>query len=187
MNILAIHGYNMNGEIMKSMCTPLLKRLDYNINLITPDAPFLIKDSSCKEITTYFKPPYYQWFNKSQNIDIDILNILDNIDNINNIDGIIGFSQGAYVSSIISSYIKPKFVICIAGVEYNNNNNNNIIKIPSFHIIGKNDIDIYRSINLTKRFENAEIIYHQDGHHFPKNMNIYTHLNYFIKNSMNSR
>ena len=122
MNILAIHGYNMNGEIMKSMCTPLLKRLDYNINLITPDAPFLIKDSSCKEITTYFKPPYYQWFNKSQNIDIDILNILDNIDNINNIDGIIGFSQGAYVSSIISSYIKPKFVICIAGVEYNNNN-----------------------------------------------------------------
>ena len=130
MNVLALHGYHMSGRIMCSMSTPLLKRLDYNINLITPDAPYLIKNPSASEITKYFKPPYYEWFNEIHNINIDELK------KNKNIDGIIAFSQGVTVTSIISPYLNPKFIICISGV--NHNINNNIIDIPSFHIIGKN-------------------------------------------------
>ena len=172
MNVLALHGYHMSGKIMCSMSMPLLKRLDYNINLITPDAPCLIKKPLSPEITKYFKPPYYQWFNEVNNINIDTLKKLDNI------DGIIGFSQGAHIASIIAPYIKPKFIVCIAGVDYDINNN--IIDIPSFHIIGVNDHLFSKSINLTKKFKNPDIVYHLGGHHFPKDLNIYKDVNKFI-------
>ena len=172
MNVLALHGYHMSGRIMCSMSTPLLKRLDYKINLFTPDAPYLIKDASSSEITKYFKPPYYQWFNEFHNINIDELKKL------NNIDGIIGFSQGAHISSIIIPYIKPKFIVCISGVDHNINNY--IIDIPSFHIIGTNDHLFYKSVNLTKKFKNPNIVYHKGGHHFPKDVNIYKDVNKFI-------
>jgi len=175
MNVLALHGYHMSGKIMCSMSIPLLKRLDYNINLITPNAPYLIKKPLSSEITNYFRPPYYQWFNEVHNINIDALKKLDNI------DGIIGFSQGAYISSIISPHIKPKFIVCIAGVDYNIDNNDNIIDIPSFHIIGKNDLFFCKSINLTNKFKNPNIVYHQGEHHFPKDVNIYNDVNTFIK------
>ena len=175
MNVLALHGYHMSGKIMCSMSIPLLKRLDYNINLITPNAPYLIKNQLSSEITNYFRPSYYQWFSEVHNININALKKLDNI------DGIIGFSQGAQIASIISPYIKPKFIICISGVDYNIDNDN-IIDIPSFHIIGKNDSFLCKSINLTKKFKNPHIVYHEGGHHFPKDVNIYKDVNTFIKN-----
>ena len=174
MNVLALHGYHMSGRIMCSMSKPLLKRLDYNINLITPDAPYLIKNPSSSEITKYFKPPYYQWFNDIHNINIDELK------KIKNIDGIIGFSQGSNIATIIIPYIKPKFFISISGVKHDISNC--IINIPSFHIIGENDPFFYKSINLTKKFKNPNIVYHQGGHHFPKDVNIYKDVNRFIKN-----
>lgn len=173
MKILALHGYHMSGKIIASMSATLLKRLDYNINLITPDAPYLIKNKIVPDITTHFAPPYYQWFDKYKIVNIDKLKSIDNI------DGIIGFSQGAYISSIITPYLKPKFIICIAGMDYNIINK--IIDIPSFHIIGKNDPLFYRSIDLTKKFKNPYIVYHEGGHHFPKDVQIYTKLNNFIK------
>jgi len=174
MNILALHGYHMSGKIMYSMSTPLLRRLDYKINLFTPDGPLLVKDHSASEIIKYFKPPYYEWFNENHNINIDELK------KIKNIDGIIAFSQGSTILSLITPYIKPKFIINISGVDHNISNC--IINIPSFHIIGESDPFFYKSIELTKKFKNPNIIYHKGGHHFPKDVNIYKDVNRFIKN-----
>ena len=73
-----------------------------------------------------------------------------------------------------------RFFISISGV--NHDISNCIINIPSFHIIGENDPFFNKSINLTKKFKNPNIVYHQGGHHFPKDVNIYKDVNRFIKN-----
>ena len=175
MRVLALHGYHMNANIMIKMSYSLVKRLDHNIELIVPDAPFSVKPYR-PEITKYYDPPFYKWVN-GKNINFDDLK------NLNNIDGIIGFSQGAYIAYLLHSYINPKFIINISGVNHCNITTEKI-NIPSIHIIGEKDSYYLKSLELTNKYNSPEIIYHKDGHHFPKNIDIYKKINFFINNNI---
>lgn len=174
MRILALHGYHMNGIIMKKMCVSLLKRMDHNVNLITPNGPFNV-NPHLKEITKYYYPPYFCWLKN------DRIN-LDELSNLNKIDGILGFSQGVSILNCLVEHLEPKFVISISGVD--RLNYNKMINVPNIHIIGKNDPYFENSIKLTRIYRNPIILYHNKGHQFPSDINIYKKINNFINNNI---
>ena len=55
-------------------------------------------------------------------------------------------------------------------------------KIPSFHIVGKNDEWYNEGKKFYNLFENSELYEHESGHNFPKENNIYQELKNWLNN-----
>ena len=174
MRILALHGYHMNGVIIRKMTLPIIKNINNNINIISPNGPYSVEPHR-EDITKYFSPPYFSWINNNST-DIEYLK------NYNNIDGIIGYSQGSSIALFIADYLNPKFIINISGV--NRLNYDKILNIPSLHVIGANDPYYIHSKKLLTKYKSPKIIYHSKGHHFPSDIEIYKNINKFIANNI---
>lgn len=172
MRLLVLHGYHMNGSIIKKLTLPILKRISHNVNIISPNAPYSVTPHR-EEITKYFSPPYYSWINNnSTNIDY--------LKKYNDIDGIICYSQGSSIALSLADYLNPKFIINISGVD--KLDYDRILNVPSLHVIGVNDPYYFHSKKLLNKYKSPTIIYHSKGHHFPSDINIYNNINKFITN-----
>ena len=180
MRILGLHGYQTSSKIFVIQSNYLRKILDkhHDIEWIIPDAPNISEEEISPLVTKYFEPPYYQWYTKKNYHGIK--KSIKYIKSLGKIDGIIGFSQGGCFGYILSSILKPKFIISICGVNSINDDYKKFCNISSLHIIGENDEHRKRSEELTKDFLNPKIIYHSGKHTFPPNREIYNDILKFI-------
>jgi len=107
--------------------------------------------------------------------------ILKHIEEYGPYDGLMGFSMGGGMVHLLTNLMKKnnkipiKFVVFQCSTlfmknnEFVTDNSKTINDIPSIHFIGDNDtITFERGLLLSTLFSNAEIIFHQDGHKFPK-------------------
>jgi len=181
MRILALHGYQTSKKIFMIQSNYLRRILNKNIEIewIIPDAPYESKDEISPIIKKYFNPPYYHWYITKEYIGIE--ESIKYIKSFGPVDGIIGFSQGGCFAQILSTIIKPRFIISICGINCTNKNYISFSKIPSLHIIGTDDKIRERSELLTKQFENPKIIYHSGKHTFPPDKEVYNQISEFIK------
>ena len=193
-NILYLHGYCGNTELMNIQTVNLRKELSkeakiYNIDInnhlinalyeldIIPEHQFIRK---------YIKPPYYGhcYFNYLLNNTVQYTGInetmvyLKNIVKEKKIDGIVAFSQGTYITSLLCSKLELelKFVVYFSGMSYRDTDHRIGVNIPSYHIIGKKDKWYSNGLELYNLYlecrENTFLYEHSGDHHFPNGSDI---------------
>lgn len=182
MKILGLHGYQTSSSIFKIQSKYLMnllnKKYNQKIEWIIPDAPNLSNNNISPIVKKCFKPPYYDWYQKDEYYN-GLNKSMDYLKQFKNIDGIISFSQGSCVSYLLSDILNPKFIINICGVNYTQNKYQ--IKIPSLHLIGKEDPIKFQSFLLTENYINPYIIYHKGSHSFPPDKESYQEIINFIE------
>lgn len=183
MRILGLHGFQTSSKIFtlqSNYLRRLLAKEHPNIEWIIPDAPHESKENISPIVERIFKPPFYHWYDKNNGY-YGLEESVEFLKKLGPIDGIIGFSQGACMAQIISTILKPKFVINVCGVNYPEYNT--IIEIPCLNIIGTEDPIKERSEKLASQYINSEIIYHSGCHTFPPEIITYQKIVFFIKNN----
>ena len=119
--ILVLHGFFQNANKMISLITPYLLKLEFNADVLIPDAPmYLLKDKPFYKNWTYwdlegksendnFKKEYktYINFENCANYLFDLLNFLKY-----NVDYFMGFSQGALISCFLTVLINFDKKVC---------------------------------------------------------------------------
>ena len=178
----------MNKEIMKYQSRKIIKVLP-SFNHFFINGIYESKQNPPKIITKKFKGPYFDFCIKKYKNQNEIqydgidksVDYLTEVVTKNKIDGIIAYSQGTYISSILSNFIDLKFIIHICGMKCKDNKIIYNTKVPSLHIIGKNDKFYLESIKFKNLYEDSSFIIHNGGHTFPKDEYIYQHIKKWIK------
>jgi len=166
MRILALHGYQTSGIIMKNQSKYMTKILNYNF--IFPNAPNISLSNDVPEIITkFYKKPYYEWYKYDYNNNIyhGLDESINLIKTLGKFDGVVGFSQGACMAPNILDIVDAKFFISISGI--NKYNCDKKYNIPSFHFIGNNDPIRNKSLDFAKQFDKPHIFWYNGGHQIP--------------------
>ena len=201
LKILMLHGYRQNELAFRERSGGLRKALKNYAEFIFCEAPHVIEDKLDEEGSPVVKG---WWFSKEDR-SYDALESTDcqngfdeSLNYINTLfetqgpfDGVFGFSQGACLTSILSTiseanssqeasiykFIKFKFAIIVAGFKSGQVQHqtyydmDNIVKIPTLHVIGKGDkvIPYEMSMKLTELYEDPNVFVHELGHYIPVN------------------
>eukprot|EP01084_Bolivina_argentea_P128698 227439_1 len=181
----------MNESVMKFQ-TRKLTRLLPEYNHIMINAPYIATEDPPTQILKHFKPPFYEhchfeWINENKvkyfGVDETIETYKETLKN-QNIDGIVAFSQGTYISSLLSNEIPLKFFVSVCGMPFLDDKYRYQMKfdMPSFHIVGKNDEWYQRGIEFHTLYKDDAPLYeHKAGHNFPAENQIYQELVSWIK------
>ena len=190
-NILYLHGYRMNKEVMQFQARKIIKNLPESCNYYHHiiNGTYISSEKPPPIIYNNFNSPFYEFcqFKYLPNDNIEYNGIDNTIVKLKNIiikhkiDGIIAFSQGTYIASILNSYFPLKFFVSICGMKCMDSKYKINIDIPTFHIVGKKDEWYDRGIEFYKLYKNAELREHNSGHNFPKEETIYNDLIDWIK------
>ena len=180
-NILYLHGYCSNIELIKLQTQQLRTKLDeisylygYSVNHNFVNGFYQIeqvpKETYVRENISkpFYAHCFYNYIEDKiiyKGIDKSI-EYLKKIVKEKNIQGIVAFSQGTYITSILSNIINLKFVVYFNGMPYANDNYCINTKIPSFHIIGEND----------EWFEHGKLFYKK----YLEKSKLYIHMDHII-------
>ena len=189
MRILGLHGYQTSSKIFLLQSRYLRRKLDKDLDLfiewVVPDAPNKSNDPISDIVRKIFEPPYFHWFVKDSSY-LGLKESKDKIECLGEFDGIVGFSQGACLTYIMAKIIKPKFIINICGVNYQDcRSDKTLINIPTLNVIGSLDPLKNRSELLANDYVDPEFLYHPGNHSFPPDRESYNQISNFIKKFKN--
>ncbi|WOL06795.1 hypothetical protein Cni_G15529 [Canna indica] len=187
MKVLCLHGFRTSGSFLCKQISKWDPSIFQHFQLEFPDGIFPAGGKS--EIEGIFPPPYFEWFqfNKEfteyQNLEQCISYLCDYITKNGPFHGLLGFSQGAVLAALLTSYqaqgkiLKEhppiKFVVLISGSKFRNPSISDIaykdlIKVKSVHFIGEKDWLKLPSEELAAAFDNPLILRHPQGHTVPR-------------------
>lgn len=182
MRLLLLHGYGRSAKKVMNQCPKLWKRMTgENWEIIPRDAPFPERNENSRS-----------WLKKASSYE----GLSESIHSLSDVspDFIMGFSQGAFITGVISGIKENindpcfseyrenveqltcnlKGIILFSGALPNyekirNQAYQRSIQIPSLHIIGTQDkiITPEQSELLAKQYIKPSILYHPEGHIFP--------------------
>lgn len=185
---LCLHGHSQNEHVFYEKTGGIRKALKEMVQeFMLISAPHLLPLREDQEVSMH------TWYYKDYDlniVDVDSLKVtldfLQDLWNQNQFDGIIGFSQGGTLATIIASLCDRKYafnglkyLIIISSPEINHavlnssiikmHNYNNCIATKAIFIIGKSDewVPSDSTIELSYRYANKVIIYHDGGHYVP--------------------
>jgi ribosome-binding ATPase YchF (GTP1/OBG family) len=202
---LCLHGHSQNEHIFYEKTGGIRKALKEIIqDFVIVSAPHEIPLREGQEVS--MNTWYYKDYDLNV-VDVDslkfTLDILQDLWNKQQFDGIIGFSQGGTLATIIASLCDEKYsfnglkyLIIIGSPEINEtvltsriiklNNFSNCIKTKTIFIIGKSDewVPNDSTLQLSNRFFNKVIIYHDGGHYVPSQRYILSQLKEHLEKYM---
>ncbi len=190
---LCLHGHSQNEHVFYEKTGGIRKALKEMVQeFMVISSPHLLPLREGQEVSMH------TWYYKDYDlniVDVDSLKVtldyLQDLWNQNQFDGIIGFSQGGTLATIIASLCDNKYafnglkyLIIISSPEINHTIlNSSIIKIKNYNeciatkaifIVGKSDewVPSDSTIELSNRYANKVIIYHDGGHYVPSQRHI---------------
>jgi predicted esterase len=179
MKVLLLHGYMQNGTMIRDAMVSLLSKTQVknrNMELIVPEGPFLVQDDPApsKQKRGWWKLAHKDLFCKPheyENVSMAIQQVETLVPN-KQVDLIIGFSQGAVFATILISLgFKCNKVICLSGSDVMDTQYvpKHLLTVPSLHLVGVKDTLCIRdySLLLMKRYQQAQLAEHHQGHVIP--------------------
>src|SRR5689334_10142100 len=157
-SLLALHGFTLNGTVMRASLAPLLPRLPKGLELICPDGPVTCSPASVDRMYAMTggsrQPPHLSWWDSSDDGRVyhgweqtreALRAVLERHQPI----GVLGFSQGGMVAAAVAALsargeLPPlRYVILVAGgpprAEAMQSWFEQPIAIPSLHVWGERD------------------------------------------------
>ena len=175
-NILYLHGYAMNEEVMKFQ-TKRLRRLLPNYTHTILNGPYIAARGPDKRVEQHFKGPFYaqcQFDEPTEHTETQYYGIEQTIARYtelvrqNEIDGIVGFSQGSYIGAMLANAVPLRFLVSVCGMQCMDRRAVHNFEIPSFHIVGERDEQyLEHGLRFHEMFRNAPLLRHSTGHNFP--------------------
>ncbi|KAF6213346.1 hypothetical protein GE061_011065 [Apolygus lucorum] len=179
LKVLCLHGYSQNKDFFKMKLGSLRKAVKNKVEFEFIDGPHIVENRREEDHDGEARA---WWLTESHNLGTGFTESVELVKTTllekGPFDGILGFSQGAALLGLLSSFIATKqidapdikFVILVAGYKFMLHENlYSDVDIPSLHVIGDSDSVILkeRSEVLMKHFTNVELFSHSGGHYVP--------------------
>lgn len=160
LTLIGLHGFTLNGGIMRATLEPLATRFPKSVTLECPDGPNTCSDASVARMQQLFAgngttPPHRCWFDASDDgrdyrgFDIAKAELTRLIESRAEPVGLIGFSQGGIATAALAAlsghgrFPKLAFVVLVAGRTPRSDEVAPLlatpIAIPSLHVWGTRD------------------------------------------------
>lgn len=159
LRLVALHGYTLNGSIMREQLSWLTARLERQVEVSTPEGAVTCSPESVDRLYAAMKgdrqpAPHHSWWNASDDgreyhgWDDSLERIAATLDNAGPV-GVLGFSQGAMAAAIVAALSargtlpKLAFTIHVAGRVPRATSLEHLfqapIQVPSLHVWGTRD------------------------------------------------
>jgi pimeloyl-ACP methyl ester carboxylesterase len=188
--LIALHGFTLNGALMRRGLGPLAGRLEELVELDCPDAPNTCSPGAVDRLyarwdTPRLPPPHLCWWDSSDDGLVyhgweETLGLMRQLLTRQGPVGVLGFSQGAMLAATLAALssrgeIPPlAFAVVIAGslprAPALRSAFDNLVKVPSLHLWGERDqLTGSYSPALAWRFEPtlSETVTWPGGHSIP--------------------
>ena len=158
--LIALHGYTMNGDLMRRACAAALAPLAGRVDVLYPDAPHACAPESVIEAykawgTTPPPPPHLTWWRATDDgrlydgWEVSRERLRAALEGPVPV-GLFGFSQGASVAATIAALARrgalpsPRFAVLVAGGIPRADDLRPLfdgaIDLPSMHVWGRRDV-----------------------------------------------
>lgn len=174
--LIGLHGFTLNGALMRTSLAPLAARFPSTVSLVCPDGPNPCSEASITRMAQLFgsatPAPHCCWFDASDDgrqyhgFDLTKDTLSQLIANSGDRVGLIGFSQGAIASaslaalSVHGKFPTLAFVVLIAGRTPRADEVTPCldppIAMPSLHVWGERDPFGHYADDLAMRFDASE-------------------------------
>ncbi|KAG7668897.1 hypothetical protein Ndes2526B_g00612 [Nannochloris sp. 'desiccata'] len=193
LKILALHSFRTSAAIFKEQLrrSGLLQALDDLIELVFVDAPNPASGPVPDDVSPFFDPPYFEWWNAHrdpttdawsyENASVSLAFLNDILKLHGPFDGVMGFSQGAATATLLTGMQRSgkaltehpplQFLVCFAGIRVRDPKLEKyyaaLAPVPAVHIIGDRDPVKRMTNHLIEAFNNPLVINHSRGHVIP--------------------
>ncbi|KAL6771888.1 hypothetical protein ACKKBG_A28170 [Auxenochlorella protothecoides x Auxenochlorella symbiontica] len=193
LRVLAFHSFRTSSRIFQEQMqrVGLDKELEDLIEVTYINAPNRASGPIPEDVAPFFKGPYYEWWNVSQ--DKSGKWVIDDWEPAMKeaaaamrehgpFDGVMGFSQGGAMASLVvalqrsgerfQEFPRLKFILAFAGIKLRMKDleylYGSLHDVESCHIVGDRDPIKNMTNHLIESFDNPIVINHTRGHVVPQ-------------------
>ena len=182
MRLLCLHGYSMDGDLLRRKLGALRKAFNKDYEFIFINGPFKAEETGL----AFWRPNG----NVASDIDQSLVYIHDYIQNHGPFDGVIGFSQGSSVITLYQSKYNVQFKVAVTIsasqiVSKLTMDTLNTINTPCLHICGVNDDICPSELSLqymTRAYSKLTVYKHNGAHGIPLDKESKLYFKQFIVN-----